>query len=550
MQVNVPTHHPPIVVHIGAFDLASYGDQIFPLVAAHELRRRIDDVELLPFAPMGSIGDGPGANSWALGPWTPERAAVLARRATLVLCGGGEIVLGDGSGYAPFYGIDPDDAARLGIDRWFIEVLGAAEAGCPVAWHSPGVPVDLDPDTAERVRSALAGRAVVAVRDEPSRARLVAAGVESTIEVVPDSAFLMPRVLPPERLATQRDGLRAGGLYPDDGPVVVVQGNHTMTGLAPELARALREQVPEARLVTVAVSPCHDDDRFAAELAAAVDGPTWSVPGDAPLEAVAAAIAGADCFVGVSLHGAITARAYGRPHVTFDPFEQAKLSGFADLLSGFADLVDAQGSRVTDAAAAAGIVRTRLREGAAATPGTEAIDARIDAHFDRVAELVRRRFESTATEPMTWADTPTPLHLTLRRPPRPVAPVAGTEVAGLRRPDVTPTPDDLRATVAAALRARASQRDAAASDHGELVRLRGENRDLRGALAHLEGTQARADDLEARAAAMERELREATEARAQLSDALEAARASRIFRLTGRPAALRSETGTPHGNGA
>ncbi|HEX6166496.1 MAG TPA: hypothetical protein VFZ30_06905, partial [Acidimicrobiales bacterium] len=74
MQVNVPTHHPPIVVHIGAFDLASYGDQIFPLVAAHELRRRIDDVELLPFAPMGSIGDGPGANSWALGPWTPERA--------------------------------------------------------------------------------------------------------------------------------------------------------------------------------------------------------------------------------------------------------------------------------------------------------------------------------------------------------------------------------------------------------------------------------------------------------------------------------------------
>ena len=539
----MPTHSPPIVVHIGAFDLASYGDQIFPLVAAHELRRRIGDLHLLPFGPMGSIGDRPGAGSWALGPWTPERAAELARRATVVLCGGGEVVLGDGSGYAPFYGIEPDDAALLRIDRWFIEVLGAAEADCPVAWHSPGVPGDLDPGTAERVRSALAGRAVVTVRDEPSRARLVAAGVESDVEVVPDSAFLLPRVLPPDRLAAHRDELRAAGLYPGDGPVVVVQGNHTMSGLAPDLARALREQAPEARLVTVAVSPCHDDDRFAAELAAAVDGPTWSVPGDAPLEAVAAAIAGADCFVGVSLHGAITARAYGRPHVTFDPFGQAKLSGFADL-------IDARGSRATDAAASAGIVRARLQEGAAATPGTGAIDARVDRHFDRVAELVSRRSESTATAPMTWADTPTPLHLTLRRPPRPVAPVAGTEMEGLRRPDVAPSTDDLRATVAAALRARAAQRAAAAADHVELVRLRGENRDLRGALAHLEGTQARADDLEARTGDMQRELREATEARARLTAALEAARASRIFRLTGRPAALRSATGASDGDGA
>jgi uncharacterized protein YigA (DUF484 family) len=121
---------------------------------------------------------------------------------------------------------------------------------------------------------------------------------------------------------------------------------------------------------------------------------------------------------------------------------------------------------------------------------------------------------------------------------------------GLRRPDVAPSTDDLRATVAAALRARAAQRAAAAADHVELVRLRGENRDLRGALAHLEGTQARADDLEARTGDMQRELREATEARARLTAALEAARASRIFRLTGRPAALRSATGASDGDGA
>src|SRR5262245_8530648 len=96
--------HPVTIVHIGAFDLASYGDQIFPLVAAHELSRRLGDVELLPFAPMGSAGGGTGGACWALGPWSAARTAEIARRASLVLCGGGEMVHGDALVYAPFYG--------------------------------------------------------------------------------------------------------------------------------------------------------------------------------------------------------------------------------------------------------------------------------------------------------------------------------------------------------------------------------------------------------------------------------------------------------------
>ena len=151
------------MAHIGAFDLASYGDQLFPLVAAAELARRLDDVELLPFSPMGVVdtGEEPNAAAWALGPWSEARAAELAARSSLVLCGGGEIVYGDGTLYTPFYGIDRRDAAALGIDKWFIEALGAAEADCPVAWHAPGVPAELDSATALRVRRVAERRAVV-----------------------------------------------------------------------------------------------------------------------------------------------------------------------------------------------------------------------------------------------------------------------------------------------------------------------------------------------------------------------------------------------------
>jgi len=518
----------PVVAQIGAFDLASYGDQIFPLVAAHELGRRLDGVELVPFGPVGSTGtpSGPGSRTWALGPWSPERAAAVARRATLVLCGGGEFVQGDGGIYAPFYGIDPADAAELRMDRWFIEVLGAAEATCPVVWHAPGVPADLDDRDAERVRAAVAGRAVVAVRDDLSRARLEAAGVEREIAVVPDSALLLPRVLTPATLAGHREHLRADDRYPADGPVVVVQGNHTMSAFAAPLAAALTAKVPGARVVLVSVSPCHEDGRFADEVAAALPGRAWRVPDDSPLEAVAAAIAGADCFLGVSLHGAITAHAYGRPHVTFDPFGHPKLEGFADL-------VGTRGWIAHDPESAAAAVARRLAAGPVVPD--RAVEARIDAHFDRVAELCEAR-RSVPLDPLTWDDTAACLHLSLRRVPRQVNPVPIDPVPGLRRPDVEPTRDDLRATLASVLTARASQRAEVVGNQAELVRLRAENRDLRGALAHLEGLR---NALEARLELVEGE-------RAEVSAILDGARASRIYRLTRLPAALGRE---PAGDG-
>jgi polysaccharide pyruvyl transferase WcaK-like protein len=518
---------PPTIVHIGAFDLASYGDQIFPLVAAHELRSRLGDVTVLPFTPLGSVGSGTG--TWALGPWSTERAAAVAGRASLVLCGGGEIVHGDGGVYAPFYGIDPDDAATLQVDRWFLEVLGPAEARCPVVWHGAGVPADLDDRTAARIRAAVANRAVVTVRDEASRRRLAAAGVERQVDVVPDSALLLPRVLPPDRLASWRERLRAEGRYPDRGPVVVVQGNHTMSGYAAGVAGALRAGLPDAQVVTVAVSPCHDDGTYATNVVRALDGPSWTIPEDAPFEAVAAAIAGADCFLGVSLHGAITARAYGRPHVTFDPFAQAKLAGFLEMV-GDPD------ARATDAEGAVAAVRARLGTDVA---GVAELEARLDAHFDRIADLARQSAATRAVDPVTWADSPSTLHLTLRRPPRPVAPIGGVDVAGLRRPDIEPSHDDLVATVEVALAARRSQRESAAADHAELVSLRAENGDLRGAIAHLEGTQARADELEATLATRDDQFDAIVADRARLAAAVDGARASRIYRLTGRPAALR-----------
>jgi polysaccharide pyruvyl transferase WcaK-like protein len=515
------------VAHIGAFDLASYGDQLFPLVSAAELGRRIDDVAVLPYAPMGVVdtGDEPNAAAWALGHWSSARAAALADRAHLVLCGGGEIVYGDGTLYTPFYGIDRRDAAALEIDKWFVEVLGAAESGCPVVWHAPGVPAELDSATAQRVRRAAAQRALVAVRDEASRRRLEAAGVDVEVEVVPDSALLIDRVLAPEALEATRERLRYAKLLPADGPVLVVQGNNTMTPLADELARALDENAPDLQIVTVSVSPCHGDDLFAAELRRRSTRRTWDVPTTASLEEVAATIAGADCYLGVSLHGAITAVAYGRPTVTYDPFGQAKLAGFVDL-AGVPE------SRTDDPVEAARLAARYATGGAPATRRDD-LQRTLDGWFDRIAELVERSDRTVV--PPTWADTATGLQVGLRRLPRPVVPAPATKLPALRRPDLAPTADDLAGAVAQALTTRRQHTVDEPDEHEGFLRLQQENNDVRGAIAHLEGVTAKAELTEAQ---LRSELADCTETREALERVLSAAKGSRIFRYTGRPRAL------------
>jgi polysaccharide pyruvyl transferase WcaK-like protein len=532
----VPTTS-PVIAHIGALDLASYGDQLYPVVAAHELGRRLEGVQVVPFGPVGSSGPA-GASSWALGHWSEHRAAALAARATLMLCGGGEIVQGNGSIYGPFYGLAPRDAADLAIDRWFLEVLGAAERECPVVWHAPGVPSEFDPATADRVRRALVQRALVAVRDERSRRLLEAAGVERDIAVVPDSALLLPRVLPAAELDLWRKRLQADGQFPPDGlgPVIVVQGNYAMNGLAPALAAALNEIAPGAHIATVAVSPCHNDHMFAATLANHAGSRVWSLPENAPLEAVAAAIAGAHCFLGVSLHGAITALAYGRPFVTLDPFEQAKVGGFAELI-GWPE------ARTSDVPEAVRRARRRAAGDEAPPAVLRELQARIDAHFDRVAELVVAQPQRTL-QPLTWRDTPVPLHLRLRRVPRPAHPAPAADPPGLRRPDVEADAAELRATLVEATAARLALREEQLADAGELERLVREASDLRGALAHLEGMVRHAERKvaehdEARHtsdAALDR----ATTAARRNADIVKAARNSRTFRFTGFPRVLRN----------
>src|SRR5947207_2438896 len=101
--------------------------------------------------------------------------------------------------------------------------LGRRLPGVGVPWAPSG-------DGGRRLRAALAARPYVTVRDRHSAQRLAEAGVERPIEVVPDSALLLDRILPPRALRDRLDRLRREGFYPG---TVLRPGDGSAGGPAP-----------------------------------------------------------------------------------------------------------------------------------------------------------------------------------------------------------------------------------------------------------------------------------------------------------------------------
>jgi hypothetical protein len=394
---------PPRLALWGTFDVDNYGDHLFPRVAAHELQRRLPGAAVDAYAPYGRLhptplDDMPVAS---LGPWTPQRAAELAGAHDAVVIGGGEIIHLNDPLLAPVYGASAEELTRMAPSRFFVEALGPKlERRCPVAWNAVGVPFSMEPggEEAHRLRAALAGRGHVAVRDRFSRARLEQAGVERPIEVVPDSALLLDRVLPAVALDARLERLRSAGCYPT-GPALVLQGCDLIVPHAGRLARAVGEWLDQHGVSSVAVRSqsagvappglepvvietgrCRGDTVFADAV-----GPqlaprrVFRLPPEAGIDDLAAAIAGGWVFVGSSLHGAITALVYGRPFVLLNLAGESKLDGFGDL-TGLEDRVvhdvDALGPAL---------------ERAVTTPAPPGLlpdlQRRIDDHFDRIAEI-------------------------------------------------------------------------------------------------------------------------------------------------------------------
>lgn len=334
-----PTRHACTIGLWGTYDVDNYGDVLFPRIAERELHRRLPDATLRFFSPFGverPIRFDGGRPAEPLGRWSEARLEQLAADLDCVVIGGGEIIHSHYEHFTEVYSTDVEELRKRDPSRFFLEALGPdRERGCPVVWHAVGLPFDPTDQEAVRLRAALALRPYVAVRDELSKRRIQAAGVEREIAVVPDSAFLLRRLFQTTLLENRLRFLRLMGWYPADGHALVVQGNGHLLPHVPQLAAILSDLLarhPDHSLVSLQTGSCLGDGEFADALSHALPQIRHRIPAAIDVADVAAAIAASSGFIGVSLHGNITARVFGRPHVILNPAGYSKLDAFAQQL--------------------------------------------------------------------------------------------------------------------------------------------------------------------------------------------------------------------------
>lgn len=366
------------IAHLGTFDVANYGDLLFPAVLEHRLREgMVGSLEILHCSPLGGQpvwqGAPPTLSLAELEPCGPFDAVIL---------GGGHLVHALPT-RLPAY--QTDDLLRCTAypALWLAAARIAKRDGARLIWNAPGVPRSLSRQAAKLLLAATAHVDYLAVRDEASAEHLRNSGVESRIHVVPDTALDVGRLWTSDELRREYESLfdRRERSIPECTIAVHVKERYLREPIESLAARldsycAARQ----ATAILLALGPCHGDDELVRRLGMAMRTRPVVVDSPRSLREVTACLAHCDAYLGSSLHGLIAASAFGRPAWCIASERSAgprKFSGFLRHIAASEQLVASWSEAIE-----------RLNAAEHRPIDLPGALGRLDAHWGRVRETL------------------------------------------------------------------------------------------------------------------------------------------------------------------
>ena len=343
----------------GTFDVDNYGDLLYPILLGKMLEARSETGDPRKFSLMGSeslLGAGYGSS--------PIQGLLSVRRGQnhALAIGGGDLLRTDALRVASHYESVcsrrtelpvPFSWRRLfrrlrhrpeGPDRrfWFRYMNYPAVGPFiidpdkfpnidRVSYISVGVPFAFQQKVNRRVARAMDKAGFIYVRDRQSERKLRDAGVTREIQVAPDLAVMLGEFF--DATAGRAKGrLFLGTKGVDTNKrILCVQSNPQ----PPESRSALVQQLTaykaatKCEVILLPLGLCHGDNVFLSELAQTSRGSFRYLELNSIFEMMSV-IAASDVFLGTSLHGNITAFAFGIPHV-IGPVAADKCEGFLDI---------------------------------------------------------------------------------------------------------------------------------------------------------------------------------------------------------------------------
>jgi len=210
--------------------------------------------------------------------------------------------------------------AVLGTDRRIPYAISAADlpAGWAVHFNAiGGVALDrLPAEEHAEVRRALRGAATMSVRDAVTHAALARAGISAGL--VPDPASATARLFGESISLRARDGEVATIAHRMPRWIAVQLAAHwgddaTLDRIATALRNRATQLDAGVVLFRAGLAPWHDDRETLARLAGRLAGLPVAVFESAHVLDICALLAGAQAYLGTSLHGWIVADSFGVP---------------------------------------------------------------------------------------------------------------------------------------------------------------------------------------------------------------------------------------------
>ncbi len=301
------------VAHFGTFDVANYGDLLFPLLLERRLGGAWDKV--VHVSPRG----GPPVFDDGVATVSVQAALARADEFDALIIGGGQLI--NAVVDTPqAYRTTPLMRATAYPGLWLGAAIAAAAGGGRLLWNGPGAPVPFTPGLALGVGWAADQSDSIALRSASTAEWFAQAGVTRPVHVIPDTAYDLPGLWTPEERAAALDALFARlGPRPERWLVV----NYKRLGGAVEepaaAAAAVAAMARALQAVPVFTAICDDDAGDLGALADGCDVPSLVLERPASLRELTALLAGAELYVGSSMHGMIAAAAFGRPALTVVP---------------------------------------------------------------------------------------------------------------------------------------------------------------------------------------------------------------------------------------
>jgi len=300
----------------GTFDVANYGDLLFPLIAESELRERLGGLTLHRFSYHSKAPP-----DWPYEVHSVEALPHIIHRLDGLLIGGGFVIRFDkevAPGYAP-----PSSEIHHPTGYWLTPALLALQHNVPVMWNAPGMDGNDIPLWARPLMElVLTHSRYVSMRDQPSRAKLDPL-TSAAIAVVPDTAFGLPRLLHLDA-APSAEFLSLSEASGLDRPYLVVQATRGLEGFV-RFLRNHAERFRNFRFLALPMGPALGDspEILDADLPGLVRLARWPSP-----LVIAELIARSEAVAGYSYHLMITALAAGVPVFTGQNLSEGKYSAF------------------------------------------------------------------------------------------------------------------------------------------------------------------------------------------------------------------------------